>query len=237
MPTADNGHQSHNGHVYVIDPDPAAFAGWSARLAPQGYRVRVFRHAHEFRENYRRSTPSCLMVDISHRPSHGLGLLAELRRRGDATPTIFMAQRAPTSAVVSAMKLGAFDFLERSCPPSTLLATIADALRSDAARSRQFHLWEAWGRLVQRLTPREAETLDMIVAGIPNKVIASRLSITVRAVEMRRASIMKKLDVTSVAQLVERVVSYRVYRRLLQPECLANARLPLCFGDDAPIGA
>jgi FixJ family two-component response regulator len=108
---------------------------------------------------------------------------------------------------VEAMRLGAVSLLEKPCEENQLWESIRDALAVDAETRADFETSEQYRRRLATLTPAEREVLDLVVEGVPNKVIAKRLGKSLRNVEGRRSEIFRKTQVDSVAQLVRLVMT------------------------------
>ncbi len=179
-------------------------------LEALGYAVQAFSLASSFYRFYRPTMPGCLLLDVRMPGQDGLDLYAQLLREGKRLPAVFMTAHANVSTAVEAMKTGAIEFLEKPFERSTLQAAIEKALALDAQwrrREADFAVLEA---RIQRLSERERETLDLILAGTANKAMAEQLYLSERAVEMRRASLMRKLQVKSVAELFDLALSHRI---------------------------
>ena len=132
----------------------------------------------------------------------GLELHEELVRRGSALPLIFITGHGDVPMAVSRMKKGACDFLEKPFSDAQLRQLVADALaRAEAARRGLREDRVACER-VERLTGRESQVLELIVAGRLNKQIADDLGISIKTVEAHRANIMDKLDARTMADLM-----------------------------------
>ncbi|MEX2113005.1 MAG: response regulator [Pirellulales bacterium] len=181
-----------------------------ALIVAMGYGARGFESARDFRELYRPSMPGCLVLDIQMPVQSGLELYEELIRDGKRLPVIFMTAHADVSTAVAAMKTGAIEFLEKPFDRHTLLNRIQSALALDADWRRREADFNQLDARIARLTDRERETLQLILSGAPNKAMASKLYISQRAVEMRRAAIMRKLQVDSLAELLELAVTHRI---------------------------
>jgi FixJ family two-component response regulator len=133
-----------------------------------------------------------------------------LLREGKRLPVIFVTAHADVTTAVAAMKTGAVEFLEKPFDHETLLALIRKALLLDAQwRKREAEFADIDARIA-RLNERDRETLQLILAGMSNKAMAARLFISERAVEMRRAALMRKLEVRSLAELLEIAITHRV---------------------------
>jgi len=133
----------------------------------------------------------------------GLELQSYLKENGVALPVIFLSGRADVPKAVRAVREGAIDFLEKPFDYKRVVSLIEDCLRRDAEghaaqERRRVHT----ARLAQ-LTQREREVLELVVAGRMNREIAEHLDISIKTVEAHRAKIMEKLEVNSVAELVQ----------------------------------
>ena len=140
----------------------------------------------------------------------GLELVEHLSHAGLRIPVICMTAFADVPMAVRAMKAGAREFVEKPFTAQTILDAVRRALRTDEEQRTATANWEDLRQRMSELTDKERESLAMILEGAPNKVIAARLSITERAVEMRRASLMKKLHAGSFAELVRIATQYEL---------------------------
>jgi len=167
-----------------------------------GLRSVTFSSAGEFLQRFSGEGPACLVLDVRMPGTSGLDLFAEMNARGLRMPVLFITAYADVPMAVRAMKSGAVEFLEKPFNGQVLLEKIQRAVEDDAVRiSRESGLDEVRARL-EKLTGKEREVLGMIRDGRPNKEIAARLEVTPRAVELRRASLMKKLGVSSLPELL-----------------------------------
>lgn len=192
-----------------------------AQLESLKFHVAAFGAARAFKQFYREGMPGCLLLDIRLPGQSGLELYEQLLSEGKRLPVIFMTAHADVSTAVAAMKAGVVDFLEKPFDVGALGAHIQRALALDAEWRRHDANFAAINARIARLTPRERETLDLIQSGETNKAIASRLSITERAVEMRRSAIMRKLQVRSAAEVIEMSATHRILadlRRVAAPQ-------------------
>jgi FixJ family two-component response regulator len=188
--------------VYIVDDDPDMRDSLRWLLKTVGLRGVTFASAEQFVREFAAEGPACLILDVRMPGTGGLDLFEELTERGVKIPAIFITAHADVPMAVRAMKSGAVEFLEKPFNAQVLLDKVQRAIRDDADRlARQAALAEFRARL-GKLTGKEREVLEMIRDGRPNKEIASRLEVTPRAVEMRRASLMKKLGVGSLPELL-----------------------------------
>jgi two-component system response regulator TtrR len=193
--------------VYVVDDDEAVRDSLAWLLEGAGYRVQSFDSAESFLDRFDANKVSVLVLDIRMPGMTGLELQEVLTQRGALVPIIFITGHGDVPMAVQAMKLGAADFLEKPFNETVLrelvakLMDIARVRREDAVARAQNEA------LVAKLTQRERQVLERIMAGRLNKQIADDLSISIKTVEAHRASIMTKLDVNTVAELMRVVLS------------------------------
>ena len=144
--------------------------------------------------------PGCILLDVRMPDMDGLAVMAELSRRGIDWPVVFVTGHGDVPIAVEAMKLGAIDFLQKPFSEEALLSCFArgfallDERREGAERKR-----EAKER-VGALTAREREVLGGLLGGLSNKLIADRLGISLRTVEMHRGNMMDRLGVENLAE-------------------------------------
>jgi FixJ family two-component response regulator len=209
--------------VFIVDDDNPMRAALEAILGAHGFPVHTFPTAGRFARYYRPEMPGCLIADVRLRRQSGLELYDQLVREGKRLPVIFVTAHADVPTAVAAMKTGAVEFLEKPVDRKKLLESVRAALTLDAlwrAREAEFRAVDA---RIGRLSDRERETLRLVMAGESNKSVAAKLFLTERAVEMRRASIMKKLELDSLAELVELAVTHRILNELRQTAPANNA--------------
>jgi FixJ family two-component response regulator len=188
--------------VYIVDDDPDMCDSLCWLLGTVGLRTATFPSAAEFLHGYAGQRPACLVLDVRMPGTSGLDLFEEVTARGVQIPVLFITAHADVPMAVRAMKSGAAEFLEKPFNGQVLLEKIQRAVKEDADRyTREAHLTEVRTRLAS-LTGKEREVLEMIRDGRLNKEIANRLEITPRAVELRRASLMRKLGAGSLPELL-----------------------------------
>jgi two-component system response regulator DctR len=147
--------------------------------------------------------PHCLLLDVRMPGTSGLVLFDRLAERGllDAMPVIFLTGHADVPTAVDAVKRGAFDFCEKPFSDNALVDRIEHALGAslraiEARRTRQL-----LKRRIDELTERERDVMRCVVEGLPNKLIADQLAISVRTVEVHRARVFEKMEVKSAVEL------------------------------------
>ena len=195
--------------MFVVDDDKQFLDSLVVLLEALEFHVRGFSSPSSFLNYYRAEMPGCLVLDIRMPRQSGLQMYEQLIREGKRLPVIFITAHADVSTAVAAMKSGAIEFLEKPFDRETLLERVRKALELDAQSRRQNAQYAAVADRIELLSARERETLTLIQAGESNKSMAARLFLTERAVEMRRSTIMRKLQVHSVAELLELATTHR----------------------------
>jgi FixJ family two-component response regulator len=188
--------------VYIVDDEEAIRRALSRLVRTAGLTAQTFTSAQAFLEHPLPDHPACLVLDVRLPGLSGLDLQAALGPRQDTVPIIFITGRGSIPMSVQAMKGGALDFLKKPVDGDLLLESIQRALaRSREALARAAEHSDVARRLA-RLTPREREVLDLVVAGMLNKQIAAELGAAEKTVKVHRGRVMKKMEAGSVADLV-----------------------------------
>ncbi len=189
--------------VYVIDDDAAVRRFLRSLITSVDLHVKVFDSAQSFLSEYVRGSAGCVLLDIRMPGMSGLELQKEMTARSISLPVIFLTGHGDVQIAVNAMKDGAFDFIEKPFKNDLLLDSVQRAvalgLSTDISRAEKVTL----DNLLSRLTERECQVMDMVVDGNTNKVIAGKFEISERTVENHRASMMKKMEARSLADLVK----------------------------------
>ena len=188
--------------VYVVDDDADMRDSLLWLLQTVGLQVEAYESAAAFLKGFAPKGPGCLVFDVRMPGTSGLDLYESLVARGHETPVIFITAYADVPMAIRAMRSGAVEFVEKPFNRQDLLDRIQRAVKDDAERLLLLADRQAIGRRFHSLTPKEREVLDLIKEGQPNKAISAALNITTRAVEMRRAGLMKKLKVRTLAELL-----------------------------------
>ncbi len=189
------------GLVYVVDDDEAVRDSLQFLLEP-AYRVKTFDSAEAFLQGYDAKAFACLILDVRMPGMSGLQLQEELLARGSHLPVVFVTGHGDVPMAVATMKKGAADFIEKPFEQAAIKALVERMLahaRENAARVEREQLNSA---LLAKLTAREQQVLERIVAGRLNKQIADDLGISIKTVEAHRANIMDKLNAGTVADLM-----------------------------------
>jgi FixJ family two-component response regulator len=190
------------GTVFIIDDDPAVLKALERLLRSHGFQVQAFGSTNAFLEKHDPSVPGCLLLDVIMPEQNGLDLQRLLANSGCHRMIVFLSGRSDVTVAATAMRAGAVHFLSKPFRPDDLLNALHEALEKDRrARMAQAQAASVRERL-DRLTPREREVLQHVVAGRLNKQIAFELGTVEKTVKVHRARMMRKMGVQSVAELV-----------------------------------
>ena len=191
------------GTVYVVDDDEAVRDSLQWLLEGKDYRVKCFDSAESFLARFDPREVACLIADIRMDGMSGLELQDKLLERRSPLPVTFITGHGDVPMAVTTMKKGAEDFIEKPFKEDELVALVEKMLeraRVDFSKHQEAASRDA---LLSRLTTREAQVLERIVAGRLNKQIADDLGISIKTVEAHRANIMEKLNANTVADLLK----------------------------------
>lgn len=189
--------------VYVVDDDEALRDSVRWLLESTGYRIAAFSTAERFLAAYKPGCATCLVLDVRMPGLTGLELQQELNRRGETLPIIFITGHGTVPMAVNAVKSGAFHFLEKPFKDAQLLALIEEAAGTTGAVTTPQSNPRCAAARLSTLTQREREVMDRVIQGLKNRQIADQLGISVKTVEAHRARAMEKMEVSSVAELVQ----------------------------------
>jgi FixJ family two-component response regulator len=193
--------------VYIVDDDSDMRDSLAWLMKTVGLRTKTFSSAAGFLNDFSRDGPGCLVLDVRMPGTSGLDLFEELVARGEGMPVIFITAYADVPMAVRAIKSGAVEFVEKPFNLQTLLEKVQRAIKDDAERYRRIAKTEMFQAKFRSLTGKESEVLELVKQGLPNKEIANRLELTLRAVELRRSSLMRKLGVRSLAELLRLTIT------------------------------
>ncbi len=191
------------GTVYVVDDDEAVRDSLQWLLEGKDYRVRCFESAEAFLARYDPREIACLIADIRMHGMTGLELQDKLIERKSPLPIVFITGHGDVPMAVDTMKKGALDFIQKPFDENALVNVVERML--EHAHTAYADQQEAATRdaLLSKLTGRESQVLERIVAGRLNKQIADDLGISIKTVEAHRANIMEKMGANTVADLLK----------------------------------
>ena len=203
----DNIRKEPLGTVYVVDDDADVRDSLRRLLESQDFRVEAYDSGETFIAKYDPNAIAVLLLDQRMPGMPGTEVQDHLIARKATIPIVFLTGHGDVPMAVSALKKGAADFLQKPVKIESLLPLISRLLseaREQRVKSERQSLNEA---MLSKLTPREQQVLERIVAGRLNKQIADDLGISIKTVEAHRASIMDKTNSGTVADLMRVVMS------------------------------
>jgi RNA polymerase sigma factor (sigma-70 family) len=193
--------------VFVVDDDNSTRELLVWLMKRSDLAVEAFPDARSFLDAYAAGRPGCLVLDLNMPGMSGLDLQQYLKEQGVLLPVIFLSAGADIPKAVRAVREGAVDFIEKPFDYKRVVELVRECLERDrslrAGRERRKAMSDRLGQLTQR----EREVLDLVVAGKHNREIAEALDISIKTVEAHRARLMEKLEVGSLAELVQAVVA------------------------------
>jgi two-component system response regulator DctR len=196
-----------NATVFIVDDDASVREALAWLLRSRHLLSESFEGADAFEamlaRGFEPNQPCCLLLDVRMPGTSGLALFDKLAGRGlvEAMPVIFLTGHADVPTAVDMVKRGAFDFCEKPFSDNALVDRVVQALERsrevlDARRAHE----RVQARLTE-LTDRERDVMRLVAKGLPNKLIADQLSISVRTVEVHRARVFEKMEVKSAVEL------------------------------------
>jgi FixJ family two-component response regulator len=188
--------------AYAVDDDPLFLDALSMTLEGAGLDVKAYRSGEEFLRGDRADSPSCLVLDVGLPDLDGLKLQELLAERNDPIPIIFITGHGDVPTSVTALRNGAIDFLEKPVSDKALLKSVGEALAWDRRRRELEQRKVGVTHKFRRLTTRERQVMAMVVADKSSKEIARDLGISPRTVEHHRAHIMRKMQASSLNELI-----------------------------------
>lgn len=188
--------------VYLLDDEPDVTRALSWLLDSINVPSRAFSSARDFFEHLDLTAcPACLVLDLRMPDVGGLEVVQRLSGSGCDLPVIFLSAHGDIPAAVHAMQLGAMDFLQKPFKPQVFIDAINRALRVARENFEQRQSKTTADKLLQRLSARERDVLALLLDDSTSKEIARALSISYKTVDVHRANILRKLEVTSYLDL------------------------------------
>jgi FixJ family two-component response regulator len=201
--------------VYVVDDDAGVREFTRRILGSSGYEVRDFESAQALLDCPTLCLAACLILDVKLPDLDGLELQQRLATERSAPPVVFITGYGDIPMTVKAMRQGAVDFLPKPFGKDELLDAVRKAVERHQQRVRTLEESEDILLRVEELTPREVQVFERVASGMLNREIASELGTSEQTVKLQRASVMRKLGVESLADLVRLYEQYREARRIL----------------------
>jgi len=199
-----------NSLVFLIDDDASVRKGVLRLLRSAGYKSEAFESASNFLTREQHAGPACVIVDVQMPGLNGIDLQNVLIQRRREEQLVFITGHGNIPMCAQAMKAGAVDFLPKPFRATELLQCVERALARSADQRRRGADKAEARLLLDLLTPREFEVMQLVVTGMLNKQIASELGTAEKTIKVHRGRVMKKLGIVSVAELVRLVETAQI---------------------------
>jgi two-component system response regulator FixJ len=196
-----------NSIVHVIDDDASMRKSLAFLLKSAKITAEVYDRAEMFLERLPELQGGCIVTDVRMPGMSGIDLLRRLQDMKVTMPVIVITGHGDIPLAVEAMKYGASDFLEKPFDDDVLLAAVKNALTEQTSDRELTAQRAAIQKRLAKLSPRERQVLDGLVAGRPNKIIGFDLGISPRTIEIYRANLMTKMEAGSLSELVRMVIT------------------------------
>ncbi|HET9714634.1 MAG TPA: response regulator [Pseudolabrys sp.] len=200
-------------HVALIDDDAAVLDSLALYLKRKDLAVTTFPTADAFIRRSDDPPFDCVVADVRMPGLSGLDLVRRFAEEGRSTPVILITGHGDVDMAVAAIKLGAFDFIEKPFDERRLLESIHSATSAASSRQRSADEIAEMRSRLQSLTERQRQVLELAVAGLSNKEIAARLGISFRTVENHRAWMMERMGARNLAELVRMEIMLKSLQR------------------------
>lgn len=195
--------------VHVVDDDADVREVVARLVESVGLAAQAFSSAQEFLSSYDGSRPGCIVLDLRMPVMTGIEALTRFAERDIKLPVIMLTGHGDVPSAVRSLKRGAADFIEKPFNPQVLLERIQAAVAEDAARAEADQRSATLKQRFSGLSRRESEILNLVIEGKTSKQIARQLGISDKTVDVHRTNLMRKVGVTSVAELVKLAVTAR----------------------------
>jgi two-component system response regulator DctR len=195
--------------VFIVDDDEAVRDSIEELVRSVGIPAESHASAVDYLATFDPARSGCLVLDIRMARMSGLALQARLNELGSRIPIVFITGHADVPTAVSALRAGALTFVTKPYREQELLDSINEALARDAEIRREAQAGHGFARVLGTLTERERQVMDLAVAGLPSKVIAQRLGISHRTVELHRSRVLEKTGVGTMAELIGIAAQHR----------------------------
>lgn len=188
--------------VYVVDDDPSVRKGLSRLLNTVGFNVEAFSSAQDFLKHRQKDQNGCILLDVRMPGMSGLDMQKKMNKSKYNLPVVFITGHGDVPMSVQAMKKGAVNFLTKPVDKQNLLNAIKEAIKINRQKRIQRDNVRTIRNRLKKLTSREHEVFLLVITGMLNKQISSKLGISEKTVKIHRGRVMKKMQVASVANLV-----------------------------------
>lgn len=189
--------------AHIVDDDAAIRDSLSWLMRSRGVTARAWESGEAFLAGLSESMRGCILLDVRMDGMSGIEVHDQLLALGCRMPVIFLTGHGDVPLAVSALKKGAFDFVEKPFNDNLLVNRVIEAIRWEEALHQELAAEAGIAARLAKLTPREREVMDRILAGDFNKMIADSLEIAIRTVEVHRSRVFEKMEVRSAVELAQ----------------------------------
>lgn len=197
--------------VFIVDDDQEVRDAIQLLMESVGLRVQTFESAQDYLQQFDPNRAGCLLLDVRMPGLSGLDLQARLAEQGRHPPIIIITGHGDVPMAVRAVQAGALDFIEKPFNDQVLLDSVHRAIEQDSLQRGEASRLADIRERYQRLTPREREVLDLVIAGKRNKIIAADLNVSQSTVEAHRAKVMEKMEADTLSDLMRMMLSLDTY--------------------------
>lgn len=192
--------------VYIVDDDPSVRHSLTWLIESVDQRVQAYASPSEFLHAYQEGGAGCLILDVRMPETSGLDLQEQLVDKGFKLPIIIITGHADVPMAIRALKAGAFDFIEKPFNDQLLIERIQQAIEHCQNLTEKHQRRQKVIEKLSKLTARERQVLDGVVAGKSNKGIARELDISIKTIEVHRANLMAKMEADSLPDLIRKTL-------------------------------
>lgn len=203
QPISDDFVRGHRGHVFIVDDDRSANSSMQRELISEGFRVYPFENPVMFLQYVTPVAPACLLLDMRMPEMTGVEVQNKLKTMGISIPVVFISGESTVQQAVAALESGALQFLTKPFGRLALLEAVDKAITYSKTHEAELIRKRLQQARVARLAPREREVLELIMAGYANQEISDRMGISYATTKQYKSNIFMKLDVQTMAELVE----------------------------------
>jgi RNA polymerase sigma factor (sigma-70 family) len=197
------------GRVWVVDDEPDVLDALEMLLRSADYDVTSCRSAEELLQQLGSDEPGCIVLDLRMPGMSGLDVQRELERRGLPQPVVFLSAHGDIPVAIRTIRRGAVDFLEKPVKDTELFDAVERALDEDRTRRRSSRHRREAQKILDLLSPREAQVADLLLAGLKTQEMAERLGLSPRTVEMHRTRLLKRVGARTSAEAVRVIAEAR----------------------------
>jgi two-component system response regulator FixJ len=195
------------GHIDLVEDNAYLRESLSRVLINEGYTVDTWADAHQFLNHISETVPAVIVTDMRMPELSGLQMHAELLKRGRLRPVIYISGESTVQQTIDAMKLGAADFLVKPFSVDELLQAVAAGMDKDAQKMKSLTAQARAQEAMRALTNREREVFQLLLKGMSNAEIMDAMGISLPTAKQYKSSVMQKLSVRTLSQLMELGVS------------------------------